>query len=597
MEGEKSKTPSLEEKALQQRKVKTAHAKKKFLVNDNILVGLAVSGGGPRAMCSTVGGMDGLAATGLLDCVDLMTVLSGSSWAVSRWLTNKGDTHAFHGTPDDPWKFGGKLDPTRHQHGEFSFGEKALNGLVGAVKPDVAALVHRFKWKALAALTLPAVRVDVLSEWAEFLEEDVVLKGIEYHKFCNIQTKLSSGDYPIPICTAITRDKDDDSWQMVEFTPWQVRESREPGKRFFDLEQLETKDLIAIWGSAFAVDSIHKDGQKILKHPLGRWLVADDAVTDKHKALAEHSFGQHLAKNVTHQTEDGYEFRDAGIDVNVPFTPLVRHKVDIIIVLDASGEARGPAELSNAVDRGYIRVREEDKHLLKKDFASNEIVRVFWPAGKGQPAIVYIMAATIESTFNFAYTNNKWVGIADCVKRRVVGAQEHILRVMQLVSKWKNNLGRGIIDIGTSLSAHAKLETFYKRLYQRMPLFSNEKKDFESLFHSVELLKEDEGVDGHLLPAGTCELENIWSNAAAPRIVLQGDGGTGKTIFTMKMARLQYWGSMFAGVVLVPLQNLAAKLDDRELSKERLLELVFESDVDDLDDCDNVDQLVAWDES
>ncbi len=582
-----------EEQALQERMKKTAEQKKKLFGNDNIKVGLAVSGGGPRAMCSTVGGLDGLAATGLLDCVDVMSVLSGSTWATARWLTNKGEKHAFHGTVDDPWKFGGKYDSSTHNHGSFSFGEEAQKGLFAWLAPKQAALFHRFKSKGVAALVLPTVRVNLMSEWAEFLKDDVVLKGIEHEKFCNIKGKLASGDYPIPICTAITRDKVDDSWQLVEFTPWQVRESRNPGKRFEDMEKLETKDLIAIWGSAFAVDSTHADGQKLLgmfASTPGRWLLVNEAVTDERKALAEHAFGRHFVNNVTHKNDEGYEFRDAGIDVNVPFAPLIRQGVDVMIVLDASGRARGPKELRLAVERGYVRVRDQDQDLLTGNFAPDEIVRVFWPASKQDPAIIYIMAATEESTFNFSYTNNMWAGYADLVKRLVVGAKLKILQVIKTVTNWKREPNRaiGFDAVNLNLMVHHMLEDFYRGLYQDMPLFGDKKKtNFESLFQSVELLKEDEGADKHLMPAGDCGLEKVWDDATASRIVLQGDGGTGKTIFTIKTARDQLWRDKFSGVVLVPLQNLAHMLlGNEDVTKDILLELIFEQQVKNLDEFD-----------
>lgn len=96
--------------------------------------------------------------------------------------------------------------------------------------------------------------------------------------------------------------------------------------------------------------------------------------------------------------------RDAGIDVNVPFPALVgnaKRRVNVLLVLDASGNAEGNEELARAVRRGYVQVREEDMKRLGMPFAITEVARVFWPPVPDQPVIVYMVRNAFQNDSYF----------------------------------------------------------------------------------------------------------------------------------------------------------------------------------------------------
>ena len=67
-------------------------------------VGVCLSGGGQRACTSAIGFLDGLSQIGVLDCVSVVTCLSGGSWAL-RYLSEPEEAgNPFRNTLNAPMK-------------------------------------------------------------------------------------------------------------------------------------------------------------------------------------------------------------------------------------------------------------------------------------------------------------------------------------------------------------------------------------------------------------------------------------------------------------------------------------------------------------
>jgi phospholipase A2 len=218
-------------------------------------LGVAMSGGGSRAMVSAIGMLDGLKSNGLLDCMTYVSGLSGSTWAMSVWLSGCLETmdgaasgvsfrHPVHGTADDPWRFGAEYDTARHQYAGLSdpfgpsMGKKSAAVLLNPLQtvPDF----YREKLGEILPARSRAASSYRLSDFARF---------------------LAQGDYPIPIYTAITphaHTAQTNTWNWVEFTPFQVASLDGRTMPTCEFAGNDLPSLMGLCGSAFSFHWGHK---------------------------------------------------------------------------------------------------------------------------------------------------------------------------------------------------------------------------------------------------------------------------------------------------------------------------------------------------
>jgi hypothetical protein len=261
--------------------------------------------------------------------------------------------------------------------------------------------------------------------------------------------------------------------------------------------------------------------------------------------------------------------RDAGIDVNVPFVPLLRRGVDILLVLDAGEGAEGSEELATAEKRGYVQIRPEQADLLKKPF-ENENLRVFWPPDdSNQPVIVYMLGHTSTETSNFEYSPKKINAVVTGVARKVRESREEILATIEWAIERLQGQKRASMSGMTSSSPPPILENsqtlrralqyHYTLRYKNMTLMSDEKKDFGVMYTDLQLMKRDEEVG--FIPSGDYDVSTIWDAAEEQkltRVSIQGDAGFGKSTFCKNVARRQatLWADRFEGIVMIELPDL-----------------------------------------
>ncbi|KAH3759466.1 cytosolic phospholipase A2 [Pelomyxa schiedti] len=511
-----------------------------------LVIAICGSGGGMRAMQSMVGFMDGLSHIGLLDAVTLAVGLSGSTWCLSQWVCDT-EGNPFHGgkCEDDPWRSGGpSFDSARHTHSEL---KKMLS------QHSITAVGA----KLVRCMTSKGNLVD---GWSQFMS-DVVLSGrhMEATRFSQCKNRLADGSFPIPVCTAISENKQD-SWDWVDFTPFTVRKCGTPLKATENLSDDTLPHLMAVWGSFFAID--WKSWHSKIPTILG-WFPLFSAVPEtgrKRKpifcaAATEGSIGN---------------LRDAGIDFNVPLPALHGRGVDVVLVMDSTADAKGTEELALAVKAGHISICEEDKRLLSTPFGPQERCRFFRPERTGQPAIAYFLASTQSSTANLQYEPQEVDGIVQSVYNAVISESETLRWFIRKVEQAKGSVPvTPLIPCCPRQSplrdiVRPVLKQRYCELYEYMALLDHlghmAHPPFSVLYTSLQVAGSSRyGGLGKAVGVG-----RLWSAvllAGRTRCVVEGDPGSGKSTLVKFLAREQGTVEMeqqFGAIIVVELRELCS---------------------------------------
>jgi len=327
-------------------------------------IGFCFSGGGFRAMVSTLGFLKGAQQIGLLDCCTYMAGLSGSAWALAPWIAS-----------------GKSIDTYLN---ELHY--KIENGIGTLYKPWQAKQVcdllitKMFNRQLLSTVDIygPLLANTLLTDLGE---NSITRTFTKTHK------KVKKGIYPLPLYTALATNKDPYEW--IEFSPFHIQNcSNAPfvsipiwsfGRSFkkgisqnYSPEQT-LGYFLGIYGSAFGVDmhdiiqilnttisnmdSQLPDGtahylQRVLQTladgPLDEMRLIPSMLPNFMYEIANTRFEEHKRLTLV----------DAGIDFNLPLAPLLNtaRDLDIIIVYDASTTVRNGKHLLRAAR--YAQVHE-----------------------------------------------------------------------------------------------------------------------------------------------------------------------------------------------------------------------------------------------
>ncbi|KAH3743955.1 leucine Rich Repeat family protein [Pelomyxa schiedti] len=522
-------------------------------------IAFCASGGGMRAMVSMVGFMDGLSQIGLLDCITYVVALSGSVWCPLQWFACPGigqGWNPFHSTKtSDPWKAGGCFSEEEHNYSLLE--EMVVNGrekrdtiaasFLEAVMPESLG-VKGGAFDLLAALLHKDA--SVVKEYTSFLAKRLVSHCCKTNAtsvtFSDCAPKLSSGDYPIPIITAITSDSGVNytgalpEWAWIDITPFTIRKDGKFIKPTQELQFNTVPQLMATCAAAFACDwdYVLPTVQGALPNIVQRLVLPTDAWCDQRQPAAEFIF-----KETAGYDSDIGHMRDAGIDVNVPFNALRGRHVDIAIVMESSKSARGCECLVAAVKKGYVSVCKQDEPLLTAPFGQNQCFRVFHPEKPGDPLIIYVRGHTLISSVYLDFTSDEMHGIVDSVRRMVVQEAENFRWVI------RNWVGRAAstkilhsVAQVVSPPIHNKLKEFFRGKYSRL-----------------SLLGTHETVHGR----DTCvSLNDLWEIAfrnGKRRCIIEASAGFGKSTLAKYLARNQGekgWSKHFGVVITLELQHI-----------------------------------------
>lgn len=443
----------IEIEAIEQRKAKSSQAIKKLLSIKKQLewtptIGIVASGGGDRAMISTTGFLIGLEKTGLLETCSYFAALSGSTWAGCTWLArNVSPT---------------KLKDFMRQH---------------EVTDDVK-LKHRNFDEIAKALLKKFTHDQYLSccdLWGSFLAdvffEDLPREEQEIY-LSQFAPLIKDGSYPFLICTAIHDYTS--PYQWAEFSPIECGScylnswipTHAFGKEFTNGQttdpapELSVGFMMGMFGSAYAIsmkellrritpkiqDSVIKTlTQKGVpsvfceKFSESFFKKANSFFTapEQKTAIDYLRLSPPKVYNFTRGTEKSpliakkhLTFVDAGLDFNLPFPPLLRRKIPLYFVCDASaGKAGNPLKKAE----NYAR-REGFKFptIDIEQIQANKITLLYDENDPEVPVIVYVPNRIKFSTFKFEYTDEEFVKLSEYMEKVIIEEKETFIKAIKI---------------------------------------------------------------------------------------------------------------------------------------------------------------------
>lgn len=317
-------------------------------------IGLVFSGGGFRAMITTLGFLCGAQHTGLLDSSLYCVGLSGSTWALAPWVAS-----------------GKPLNDFTHE-----LTNKLTDGVDHINDPyELSELLQIFITKLLCKQFISTMDIygGVIANTLlkGFVKNPMLIKLSDSH------AGIKDGQLPMPIYTAIQSNLDPYEW--MEFTPFEVGSSFFKsyiptwayGRKFKNgvstnhSPEQSLGYFMGVFGSAFEVnlkdivrmtaDNLSYYGHQlpeILAKALKKCLqlILASFIGDMRLFPSMLSNFTYLYESSPIPSDKTISLVDAGIDFNLPFPPLLRQarNIDIIIVYDASANVAGAADLRSA---------------------------------------------------------------------------------------------------------------------------------------------------------------------------------------------------------------------------------------------------------
>lgn len=342
-------------------------------------IAFVASGGGYRAMISTVGWLVGAQKAGLLDAVTYASVLSGSTWALATWYSS--------GMP---------IQEFRDQ-----LIQKMDDGLISVSLHDIELIKDQLLVKL--AYEQPLSLVDLYGA----LLANVLLRdfGDDRHRIylSSHAQQVLSGAWMLPIYTAVRADKQaEENSGWCEFTPfeigatwlgsqgcyiptWAIGREFVEGVSVDDAPEQSLGFLMGVFGSAFAarMDQIYATirdqiPSKILSAALAK-LMVDHAGDERLGCAQLNNFAVGMRRPI--ENEPIMTLVDAGANpgFNLPYPPISGQRpersVDMIIFLDASGGAEKYSELKRAEE--YARAHALKFPVINYDSIQNNAITLF----------------------------------------------------------------------------------------------------------------------------------------------------------------------------------------------------------------------------
>lgn len=410
-------------------------------------IALCFSGGGYRAMISTLGSLLGAQQIEILDSVTYMASLSGSTWLLGPWST--------YGIPIDKYK------DILEKNIDLNIFEKDIH---------LPLLVETLIQKSLFKQDLSIIDI-YGSLLANSLLQNFGMKRQKMH-LSDVSKLIEKGKFPIPIYTATEATTNDYEW--FEFTPFEVGSTflksfiptwafgrtfvNGKSKNFAPEQSLGF--MMGIWGSACSAnfEEIYRELKnklrRILPFGLINFAVNQTSIGDIRFSPA-HAFNfTYGMYNSPMRNINELTLVDAGIHFNLPFPPLLRpeRKIDIIIVCDYS--ARN-GEISGSLKKAEEYALSRGLKFPKIDYSSiNEnIISVFKDKNDiNTPVIIYLPLiknnkysysfdphnSSFCNTFNFIYSKNQFNLLYGLTKFNMLESKEKIIQTIREVVERKN---------------------------------------------------------------------------------------------------------------------------------------------------------------
>lgn len=392
-------------------------------------IGVCCSGGGYRAMLCTAGLLKAFDQNGILDCVEYLSALSGSTWALATWMLDERSYSKFH--------------PTLIKRAAEGFIGQDKNTILQEIK-DSFPIISEYLIQKIIFREIPSL----IDFYGYFLATSL-FSSQDSQNYTNVtlssQRKfIRNGQRPFPLYTAITPHTNNQCtpYSWFEFSPYEVTNSTlqggvpnwSYGRKFYkglstnNAPELPLGFLMALWGSAISVN-FQETSNLILEalepHALFSPFeqFANETVFGAIRAFPARirNFMSGLTQTPYHK-KDWLTVIDAGIDCVLPLPPLLQKQrnIDIIIVCDASLNNGSLKELKRAEQ--YARKNGLSFPHITTPYLDEKNVLVFDDGpNSNAPVIIYIPLIKNNSyseqfdpqnevflqTFNLWYTKNE----------------------------------------------------------------------------------------------------------------------------------------------------------------------------------------------
>lgn len=359
------------------------------------------SGGGHRAMISTLGSLSGCQDTGLMDAIMWNVGLSGSTWALASWLVN--------GLPIKLWS--NQLYGNVRQH-------------ISKITPTDAHLLDNalmVKWAYNQPITLVDIYGGLLANrFFSYKGNDRQRIYLSAQKDAILQQGI-----PLPIFTAIQTGSGDQNPRWYEFSPYQIGSPElgmfiEPwafGRKFFagksqDFAPEQTLGfLLGIFGAAFAAPyqqiytemiagTKNSTTQKIITFIFDgiKKIIGEEQFEFIGQQRVKHSWAQVYNYSFGLRTSpiNNQEFirlTDAGIAFNLPYPPISGErpdrKADIMLLFDYSAGIHSASTLHGI--ENYARRKKLPLPLINYTDVTKKACTIFKDENNPTiPVVIYI---------------------------------------------------------------------------------------------------------------------------------------------------------------------------------------------------------------
>lgn len=410
--------PVEEKMTIESRSNYTKPALAKFLglnldEQQNLRIGFCGSGGGYRAMLSTVGFLVGAHKIGLLDTVLYMSALSGSTWALGPWTSMNISIEQFKN------QLIGKTINT------VSLAGKELLPPPGPAQ--LADLIFNLELKYL--FHQPITSVDL---WGAMIANKLFepAENRQNIYLSNQKSIITDGKHIFPIYTAVNPAKNL-TYNWFEFTPFEVGSTNLQafaptwafGRKFLNGQAVSSSTIagdqygpeqtlgyyLGIFGSAFTVNveevldmmqkaedttSTDYDSMELKVTVIEEVAATLAGIKDFRKArispakIYNYTYG--LAESPL-KDEKQLTLVDAGLAFNLPTPPLLRPEraLDVIFILDSSADIGSAGELKKA--ERYANENNLPFPKIDYDLAKTQTMSVFRDKNDAKiPTIIYM---------------------------------------------------------------------------------------------------------------------------------------------------------------------------------------------------------------
>lgn len=429
-------------------------------------IAFCFSGGGYRAMIATLGFLGEAEEAKILQTSTYLATVSGSTWAVNPWMISK-----------KPLK--------EYQHSLSLRVQEKPN----KPKPDAMEMLLLLSEKILSKQKISTVDIYGALLANKLLEE---FENPQFVRASSVQKILSKSDHPLPINTAVTPlNSTSSQYEWVEFTPFEVGGCRylqafvpvsafgrrfenglsvkyavEPSLGYFlgifgsafsfslaDVMRVEQERILALSKRSKLLPDISPENFEYLKEE-----ISDLSLSQKRFATKVNNFIYQLenpefkAQEYLNFVKDKeyLEFVDSGMDFNLPFPPLFRRNVDIIIACDSSADAAQAIALKKM--QAYATREKIALPPIGDATEAQKFCFVFQDEDPKTPTIIYIplkknvayhpdfdpAKSDFCKTTNFEYTREEFELLSGLAAFNFKSSRSEILEVLKKIVREKN---------------------------------------------------------------------------------------------------------------------------------------------------------------